>query len=166
MQSDTFGRRFGFLVQGTILPANKRYAPDRSGSSVSTEVLFLPRFKFHKYLSAEAGGEISAVVIKGFKSKTGFGPVFGLRADVTSGKSNGEFHVRVRKDVTSENKIMTVAVGGQGHYQFTKHLGWFAGAEGLFSRFSQPFVTWNPLGNAQDFRLFGGISLVLTGAGR
>lgn len=166
VQSDTFAKRFGLLVQGTVLPANKRFAPDRSGSSISTDVLILPRFNFHRYFSAEAGGELSATVIKGFKSKSGFGPVFGLRADVSSGKSNGEFHVRVRKDVTSENKVMTVAVGGQGHFQATKHLGWFAGAEGLFSTFAQPFVAGNPTGNAQDFRIFGGISLVLTRAGQ
>ena len=166
VQSDTFARRFGFLLQGTVLPANKRYAPDRSGSSVSTDMLILPRFKFHRYFSAEAGGELSATVIKGFKSKSGFGPVFGLRADGSSGKSNGEFHVRVRKDVTSENKVLTIAIGGQGHYQATKHIGWFAGAEGLFSTFSQPFVTGNPTGNSQDFRIFGGISLVLTRAGQ
>ena len=166
VQSDTFGKRFGFLLQGTVLPANKRYAPDRSGSSISTGVLILPRFKFHRYFSAEAGGELSATVIKGFKSKSGFGPVFGLRADMSSGKTNGEFHVRVRKDVTSENKVLTFAIGGQGHYQASKHIGWFAGAEGLFSTFAQPFVTGTPTGNSQEFRIFGGISLVLTRAGQ
>ncbi len=166
VQSDTFARRFGLLLQGTVLPASKRYAPDRSGSSVSTDVLILPRFRFHKYFSAEAGGELSATMIEGFKSKTGFGPVFGLRADVSSDKSNGEFHVRVRKDLTSENRIMTVAIGGQGVFQTTRHFGFFAGAEGLFSSFAQPHVTGQPTGNSQEFRIFGGISLILTRAGR
>ena len=166
VQSDTFARRFGLLVQGTVLPAEKKYASGRSGSSISSDVLILPRFRLHKNFFAEAGAEFSATVIEGFKSKSGFGPVFGLRSDVFSGKTGGEFHARVRKDLTSENRVMTIAVGGQGHYQATKHLGWFAGAEGLFSTFSQPFVTGTPTGNSQDFRVFAGISLTLTRVGQ
>jgi hypothetical protein len=165
-QSDTFAKRFGFLLQGTLLPANKRYASDRSGSSVSTEVLILPRFRFQRYFSAEAGAAVSATVIKGFEKKTGFGPAFGLRADVSSGRANGQFYGRVRKDLTSENRVLTIAIGGQGHIRATKHIGWFLGAEGLFSKFSQPFVAGTPTGNSQEFRIFGGVSFVLTGDGR